>query len=114
MFENREDKFCYLQDSITSSSDWGHFRRSVLFPPFGNSRSIEQEGVITPLATGVSPQKAHSEDFSWTQCLKIEEKENSTFDNISLSEKHRLHFPVNITRQFNNHNHKKTEKLCKK
>ena len=119
MFNHSEDKVCEATESENiSSSDWGQFRRSVLFPPLGNCNSIYQDRVSAPLATAVSPQSGHSEEYSWTQknisnSLAQEEKENSSLDNISLSEKHRLHFPVNINRQFINHSHKKLKSCAK-
>lgn len=118
MFNNSGDKVCELLDPNTSSSDWGQIRRSVLFPPLGNCNSIDQERVSSPLAATVSPQGEYSEKYSWPKnntalLVAQEEKENSSLDNISLSEKHRLHFPVNINRQFINHNQKKL-KSCGK
>ena len=119
MFNHSENKVCEATESGNiSSSDWGQFRRSVLFPPLGNCNSICQDRVSAPLATTVSPQSGHSEEYIWTQknladLLAQEEKENSSLDNISLSEKHRLHFPVNINRQFINHSHKKLKSCAK-
>ena len=119
MFNNSGDKVCELLDPNTSSSDWGQIRRSVLFPPLGNCNSIDQERVSSPLAATVSPQGEYSEKYSWPKnniahLVAQEEKENSSLDNISLSEKHRLHFPVNINRQFINHNQKKLKSSCGK
>ena len=117
MFNHSEDKVCEATElENISSSDWGQFRRSVLFPPLGNCNSIYPDKVSAPLATTVSPQSGNSEEYSWTQknlLLAQEEKENSSIDNISLSEKHRLHFPVNINRQFINHSHKKLKSCAK-
>ena len=117
MFNNSGDRVCELPESHTSSSsDWGQFRRSVLFPPLGNCNSTtEQEKVSSPLATTVSGEIEYSTEYSWTQknLPTQEEKENSSFDNISFSEKHRLHFPVNINRQSNSYNHKKLKPYSK-
>ena len=118
MFNNSGDKVCELPEANISSSDWGQFRRSVLFPPLENCNSIDQQRVSSPLAATVSTQKGQSVEYSWPQknianLMSQEEKENSSFDNISLSEKHRLHFPVNINRQFINHSNKKLKSVAK-
>ena len=113
MFNNTENKTCELPETKTSSSDWGQFRRSVLFPPIENCKSIDQQRVSSPLATTVSSDKGYCSDYLWNQKKSLDEKENLSLDNISFSEKHRLHFPVNINRQFVNHSHKKL-KSCGK
>ena len=113
MFNNTEDKTCENSESNISSSDWGQFRRSVLFPPLQNCKSIDHQPESSPLATTVFSDKGYISDYLWNQKKSFEEKENLSLDNISFSEKHRLHFPVNINRQFINHSHKKL-KSCGK
>jgi len=113
MFNNIEDKVCEFATANISSSDWGQFRKSVLFPPLENCKSIDQQRVSSPLATPASSDKGYYSDYLWNQKQSFDEKENLSLDNISFSEKHRLHFPVNINRQFINHSHKKL-KSCGK
>ena len=113
MFNNTEDKAFANSESNTSSSDWGQFRRSVLFPPLQNCKSIDHQPESSPLATTVFSDTGYISDYLWNQKKSFEEKENLILDNISFSEKHRLHFPVNINRQFINHSHKKL-KSCGK
>ena len=113
MFNNTEDKTCENSESNISSSTWGQFRRSVLFPPLQNCKSIDHQPESSPLATTVFSDKGYISDYLWNRKKSFEEKENLSLDNISFSEKHRLHFPVNINRQFINHSHKKL-KSCGK
>jgi hypothetical protein len=118
MFNNSGNKICELPESHTSSSDWGQFRRSVLFPPLINCNLTDYQKVSSPLATNAYGGIRNSTELSCTQknvpyVMIQEEKENSIYDNISLSERHRLQFPVNNNRQFNNHNQKKL-KSCSK
>ena len=120
MYSNSEETFFELPEIDNSPPDWGHFRKSVLFPPLGNCNSTEQDKASSPLATTSSGRFESSTDTS--SCitqqhlqhrLAHEEKENSSLDNISLSDRHRLHFPVDINRQFINNNQKKL-KSCNK
>jgi hypothetical protein len=120
MYNNSEERFCELPDINNSPSEWGQFRRSVLFPPLGNCNSAEQVKASSPLATTSSGRIELSLDASscitqqhLQHMLAHEEKENSILDNISFSERHRLHFPVDTNRQFINNNQKKL-KSCKK
>ena len=93
MLTNSEDKVCEAAASENiSSSDWGQFRRSVLFPPLGNCNSIYKDQVSAPLAATLSPQSGHSEEYSWTQksisnlLSEQEEKENSSLDLMGPAE----------------------------
>jgi hypothetical protein len=117
MYNNSGDRPCELPESNISSSDWGQFRRSVLFPPLGNCNSTEQQKPSSPLATTSTGRIDYPTEHSWTkehlETILTQEKENSSIDNISLSERHRLHFPVNTNRQFINNNYKKL-KSCNK
>ena len=113
MFNNSERIACEISESTTSSSDWGQFRRSVLFPPLQNCKPIDQQKVSSPLATTLSSDWGQFSEYLWNENKSFEEKENLSLDNISFSEKHRLQFPVNINRHFINHSHKKL-KSCGK
>ena len=113
MFNNSENIACEISESKTSSSDWGQFRRSVLFPPLQNCKPIDQQKVSSPLATTLSSDWGQFSESLWDENKSYEEKENLGLDNISFSEKHRLQFPVNINRHFINHSHKKL-KSCGK
>ena len=118
MYNNNieEDRsHCELSKIATSSPiDWGQFRKSLLFPPLETcqSKTTVQANLDTvPLVADSSVGKTFSIDpIALSQeyylqhiYLHEEDKEHSVLSSsISLSEKHKLHFPVDINRQFVN------------
>ena len=116
MYNNNieEDRSCCDLSKNTTSSpiNWGQFRKSLLFPPLENCQSettVQANIDVVPLVADSSVGKTFSIDpIALSQeyylqhiYLPEEEKENSILNSsISLSEKHKLHFPVDNNRQF--------------